>query len=108
MRLHADRGVTITVDVLPDLQVRADREDLDEMLGNLLDNACKWARASARISAVRSGDRIAVIVDDDGPGIEASMRTAVLKRGVRADEAAPGSGLGLSIVAISPKRTAAA
>ena len=68
------------------------------MLGNLLDNACKWARDSARISAARSGGRIAVIVDDDGPGIEASMRMAVLKRGVRADEAAPGSGLGLSIV----------
>jgi signal transduction histidine kinase len=97
-RLHAERGVNISVDVLPDAKVRVDREDLDEMLGNLLDNACKWARSRACVSAVREGDRIVLMVDDDGPGIEASMRTAVLKRGVRADEIAPGSGLGLSIV----------
>jgi signal transduction histidine kinase len=98
LRLHAGRGVHIAVDVPPDVQVRADREDLDEMLGNLLDNACKWARTGARITAVREGQSIVVFVDDDGPGIEPSMRTAVLKRGVRADEMAPGSGLGLSIV----------
>lgn len=98
LRLHAGRGVNITVEVSPELQVRVDREDLDEMLGNVLDNACKWARSSARVSAVREDNAIVVSVDDDGPGIEASMRTAVLKRGVRADEVAPGSGLGLSIV----------
>ena len=97
-RLHAERGVQIAVDVPPHLQVRVDREDLDEMLGNLLDNACKWARSRARLSAVRDRDHAVLTVDDDGPGIEPSMRTAVLKRGVRADELAPGSGLGLSIV----------
>jgi signal transduction histidine kinase len=97
-RLHAERGVTIAVDVPPDVHVRVVREDLDEMLGNLLDNACKWARSSARISAARADGFTTVMVDDDGPGIEKSMRTAVLKRGVRADEVAPGSGLGLSIV----------
>jgi signal transduction histidine kinase len=97
LRLHADRGLTIAVEVGSDLHVRVDREDLDEMLGNLLDNACKWARRRAAISAVRDGDRIVLMVDDDGPGIDASMRTTVLERGVRADEVAPGSGLGLSI-----------
>jgi signal transduction histidine kinase len=97
-RLHAERGVTIAVEVAADLQVRVDREDLDEMLGNLLDNACKWARSRARVVASREDDRIVVSVEDDGPGIEPSMRAAVLARGVRADEAAPGSGLGLSIV----------
>jgi signal transduction histidine kinase len=97
LRLHAARGVDIAVDVEPDVHVRVEREDLDEMLGNLLDNACKWARTRARVSCDRAGDRVVVIVDDDGPGIEASMRAAVLGRGVRADERAPGSGLGLSI-----------
>jgi signal transduction histidine kinase len=97
-RLHADRGVSVSVDVGPDLAVRIDREDLDELLGNLLDNACKWARSRAALSAVRDGDRIVLMVDDDGPGIDASLRTTVLERGVRADELAPGSGLGLSIV----------
>ena len=97
-RLHAERGVTISVEVAPDLQVRVHREDLDEMLGNLLDNACKWAGSRSRVVASREGDRMVVIVEDDGPGIEPSMRAAVLARGVRADEAAPGSGLGLSIV----------
>ena len=96
-RLHADRGLRIDVDVAQDLLVRVDREDLDEMLGNLLDNACKWARSRCRISARRDADRVAVTVDDDGSGIDVSMRSVVLKRGVRVDETAPGTGLGLSI-----------
>jgi signal transduction histidine kinase len=78
--------------------VRAEREDLDEMLGNLLDNACKWARSTVTVSSTPAGSAIVVTVDDDGPGLEASMREAVLQRGVRADEGAPGSGLGLAIV----------
>lgn len=97
-RLHAERGVAIDVTVPDDVHVRVDREDLDEMLGNLLDNACKWARGLARLSADRDGASITVTVEDDGPGIAAALRAAVLERGVRADEAAPGSGLGLSIV----------
>ncbi len=97
-RLHADRGLQIEVDVAPDLPVRVDREDLDEMLGNLLDNACKWARSRCRIAAERHADRVVVTVEDDGPGIDADKRAVVLQRGVRADESAPGTGLGLSIV----------
>jgi Histidine kinase-, DNA gyrase B-, and HSP90-like ATPase len=68
------------------------------MLGNLLDNACKWARARVRLTCSKEGERIVIAIDDDGPGIEPSMREAVLRRGVRADEAAQGSGLGLAIV----------
>ena len=97
-RLHADRGVTIHLDVSPDHTVRGQREDLDEMLGNLLDNACKWARARIVVSSAASTGSVSVTVDDDGPGIDPSMRALVLQRGVRADEAAPGSGLGLAIV----------
>jgi signal transduction histidine kinase len=97
-RLHAERGLSIEVDVAADLRVRVDREDLDEMLGNLLDNACKWGRRRARVSAAREGGDVVVVIDDDGPGIDPAMRQAVFERGVRADEAAPGSGLGLAIV----------
>jgi signal transduction histidine kinase len=98
LRLHAERGVTIDVDVDPAHAVRSEREDLDEMLGNLLDNACKWARSRVSIASTSSAAGVVIVVDDDGPGLDASMREAVLQRGVRADEAAPGSGLGLAIV----------
>jgi signal transduction histidine kinase len=97
-RLHADRGLSIDLDIAPDNVVRAAREDLDEMLGNLLDNACKWARSHVIVCSTRTIASIEITVDDDGPGLEASKRTIVLQRGVRADEAAPGSGLGLAIV----------
>jgi signal transduction histidine kinase len=78
--------------------VRSQREDVDEMLGNLLDNACKWARSRVVIASASADDTIVITVDDDGPGVDAAMRDAVLQRGVRADEAAPGSGFGLAIV----------
>jgi signal transduction histidine kinase len=97
-RLHAERGVTIDVRVPPGHAVRAQREDVDEMLGNLLDNACTWARARIVIEATAVGDAVEITVDDDGPGVAPAMRDVVLQRGVRADEAAAGSGLGLAIV----------
>jgi signal transduction histidine kinase len=98
LRLHAGRSLAIQVDVDPGHTVRSEREDLDEMLGNLLDNACKWGRSQIAIASAVSGSTVVITVDDDGPGLETSMREAVLQRGVRADEAAPGSGLGLAIV----------
>src|SRR5262249_46215875 len=78
--------------------IRGQREDLDEMLGNLLDNACKWAKSTVTLRSLEEDDYIVILVDDDGPGIPRTMRDEVLQRGVRADETAPGSGLGLSIV----------
>jgi signal transduction histidine kinase len=99
LRLHADRGLAIDVRVPPEHSFRGQREDLDEMLGNLLDNACKWARSRVSIESTSTGGTVALTVDDDGPGLDPSLRDAVLQRGVRADEAAPGSGLGLAIVA---------
>ncbi|MEO8484070.1 MAG: HAMP domain-containing sensor histidine kinase [Acidobacteriota bacterium] len=97
-RLHAERVLAITADVAADHVVRVPLEDLEEMIGNLLDNACKWAKARVVVSASRMGDDVVVRIDDDGPGLEAPMRERVLQRGVRADEATPGSGLGLAIV----------
>ena len=96
--LHAARGLVIQVDVDPVHTVRVQREDLDEMLGNLLDNACKWTRTRVSLSSSAADGTIVLAVDDDGPGVPAAQRASVLQRGVRADEAAPGSGLGLAIV----------
>jgi len=103
LRLHAERGLAIDVRVAPEHIVRCERQDLDEMLGNLVDNACKWARGRVVIAAAGSTSpagsaAILITVDDDGPGLPPAMREAVLQRGVRADEAAPGSGIGLAIV----------
>ncbi len=98
LRLHAERGLTIDVHVDPDHAVQVQREDLDEMLGNLLDNACKFARSRVVITSSLNGPSILITIDDDGPGLDPTLRDAVLQRGVRADEAAPGSGFGLAIV----------
>ncbi len=97
-RLHASRGLALNVKVSNEHHVRVQREDLDEMLGNLLDNACKWAKSRVTVSSSAHGNAITITVDDDGPGLAPGMREAVLQRGVRADEAAPGSGFGLAIV----------
>ena len=97
-RLYAERGLVIDVQVPPDLSARAQREDLDEMIGNLLDNACKWGRSRVALEARQAGGFVEILVDDDGSGLATEMREAVLQRGVRADEGAPGSGLGLAIV----------
>jgi signal transduction histidine kinase len=97
-RLHADRGVTFAVTVDPAHAVRCQREDLEEMLGNLLDNACKWGRSAVRVASSVAGAGLVIDVDDDGPGVDAALAAQVLERGVRADEAVEGSGLGLAIV----------
>ena len=97
-RLHAERSLRLELDVPAELAVRVERQDLDEMLGNLLDNACKWARSRVAVACSRAPDGVVIAIDDDGPGLPEPMRETVLQRGVRADEAAPGSGLGLAIV----------
>jgi signal transduction histidine kinase len=97
VRLHAGRGVTVDVRVSPHHAVRGQREDLDEMLGNLLDNAFKYAASRVVVESAERDGRVVFTIDDDGPGLAASLRDAVLQRGVRADEAGSGSGLGLAI-----------
>jgi signal transduction histidine kinase len=98
LRIYSGRGLSMVVDVSPEHFIRGQREDLEEMLGNLLDNACKWAKSSVKIQSMQEEGAIVLTIDDDGPGLAPSMRDAVLQRGVRADEASPGSGLGLAIV----------
>ncbi|MEO8663473.1 MAG: sensor histidine kinase [Bryobacteraceae bacterium] len=97
-KLYAGRALSISSRIAPELCARVQREDLDEMLGNLLDNACQWANSRVILEASQTGHSIVVTVDDDGPGLVPAQRSVVLERGVRLDEAAPGSGLGLAIV----------
>ena len=97
-RLHADRDLHIAqADMDETLSCRGDAQDLQEMLGNLLDNACKWARRQVNITATVNDGLITVHIDDDGPGLSEAQRSTVLARGVRADEHTPGTGLGLAI-----------
>jgi signal transduction histidine kinase len=100
-RVHAARALRIeAAPIAPGLAFAGEAQDLQEMLGNLLDNACKWARGTVRVAAERSegGATLRLQVDDDGPGIDAAQRERALARGARLDESAPGSGLGLAIV----------
>lgn len=98
-KLHAGRRLDLSADELPPGAAFAGEEqDLQDMLGNLLDNACRSARGAVRVSARHEGRQLQITVDDDGPGIAPDQRAAVLQRGVRLDESRPGSGLGLAIV----------
>jgi len=97
--IHADKPITVDVHVSHEHFVRTQREDLDEMLGNLIDNACKWGASRVEVRSSNDAGQTEITVDDDGPGLAPELRESVLQRGVRADEAAPGSGLGLAIVA---------
>jgi signal transduction histidine kinase len=97
-RLHSERGIAIESSIPADQTVPVRIEDLDEILGNLLDNACKFARTRVAVASTQTGESVSITVDDDGPGLAPAMRESVLQRGVRADEAAPGSGFGLAIV----------
>lgn len=97
-KIYAGRALQITSKLAPDLCARVQREDLDEMLGNLLDNACKWANSQIVVEAARIGNMLVLTLDDDGPGLAAPLRSRVLERGVSLDERGQGSGLGLAIV----------
>lgn len=98
-RIHAGRDLDLVMQPMAaSLAFHGEAQDLQEMLGNLLDNACKWASRRVEIDAVIEQDRLVIRVDDDGKGIAAEQREAMLRRGVRADQQVPGSGLGLAIV----------
>jgi signal transduction histidine kinase len=105
-KIYAARAICFTPEVPETIRFQGERQDLDEMVGNLIDNGGKWARSSVAISAVPEPQRnnserhfFFVTIDDDGPGLSPGLRQAALSRGKRLDETKPGSGLGLSIAA---------
>jgi signal transduction histidine kinase len=105
-KIHRDRGIAIDIETPRDTRFRGERQDLEEMVGNLVDNACKWAESRVAIEVLPAADdpsgahKLRVVVDDDGPGLTAAQREQIgtVRRGQRLDETKPGSGLGLSIV----------
>ena len=97
-RIHAERRLDIALDIGPGAAFGGERQDLEEMLGNLMDNACKWAKAKVRVGAAVKDGLLRLSVEDDGPGLAADARESVLNPGERLDESVPGAGLGLAIV----------
>ena len=104
-KIHRDKGIAVDVRADPEARFRGERPDLEEMIGNLVDNACKWASARVAIEVVRErpdpareAQLVRIVVDDDGRGLSPSEREQAAMRGKRLDETKPGSGLGLSIV----------
>ncbi len=104
-KLYRARDIAIDVDVPDHARFRGEQQDLEEMIGNLVDNGCKWAQSRVAIEVMADQppsdgvkSRVRIIVDDDGPGLSPAEREQVALRGQRLDETKPGSGLGLSIV----------
>jgi len=97
-RIHEDRNVTVTVECPEGIAFRGERHDFEDLLGNLVENGCKWARGQVFVQAESRDGRITITVDDDGPGVAPDQRAKLFQRGTRLDETTPGTGLGLSIV----------
>ncbi|WP_348271615.1 HAMP domain-containing sensor histidine kinase [Methylobacterium sp. Leaf125] len=96
-RLYAEKHLAIALDLPAGLAVACDPQDIDEMLGNLIDNACQWSHGRVRVSAAATEAGIAVTVADDGPGLDAEAAERAVRPGGRLDESVPGHGFGLSI-----------
>jgi signal transduction histidine kinase len=104
-RIYRDKGIAITLSCPDDVKFQGEKQDLEELLGNLLDNACKWAKSHVfltvtppAVDGAATVRRLVIVVEDDGRGLTPDQLTVIGKRGLRLDEATPGTGLGLSIV----------
>jgi signal transduction histidine kinase len=101
-KIYRDKNLAIDLSLPPNTRFRGERQDLEEMAGNLIDNACKWATSrvtvTVEIAREEGRPRLVLLIDDDGPGLPEEARAEMMKRGRRLDETKPGSGLGLSIV----------
>ncbi|WP_051645310.1 ATP-binding protein [Labrenzia sp. DG1229] len=104
-KIYQDKGIEVAFNQTGDIRFRGESQDLEEMGGNLIDNACKWASSRAMVNIVSRDDpatnreMFVLTVEDDGPGLSPEQRAEAVKRGRRLDETVPGTGLGLSIVA---------
>lgn len=105
-KIYESRAINLEIDCPSGVRFFGEKQDFDEMAGNLLDNACKWARSSVTVKVeppqalgASAPKTFRLIIEDDGPGLPEEFRLQAVKRGRRLDESVPGSGLGLSIVA---------
>ncbi len=97
-RIYQDSDLVYDFSQLDDCWFRGESQDLEEMVGNLMDNACKWAEGRVRICATSENEQLVLTVEDDGPGIPEGRIEEVMHRGHRLDESKPGHGHGLGIV----------
>ncbi|QJT80289.1 two-component system sensor histidine kinase PhoQ [Kosakonia sp. MUSA4] len=96
-KVYQRKGVNITLDISPEISFVGEQNDFMEVMGNLLDNACKYCLEFVEVSARQTDDTLHIVVEDDGPGIPIAKREVVFDRGQRADTLRPGQGVGLSV-----------
>ncbi|PHM33442.1 sensor protein PhoQ [Xenorhabdus innexi] len=96
-KVYQHKGINVTLDISPELTWLGEKNDFLEVMGNILENACKYCLEFVQVSALMDENSLTIIVDDDGPGIPPNKRHIVFERGLRADTLRPGQGLGLSI-----------
>jgi len=96
-KVYQRKGVVITVDISPEITFVGEKNDFMEVMGNVIDNACKYCLEFVEISAVHTEHELVILIEDDGPGIPESKREVIFQRGQRADTLRPGQGLGLSL-----------
>ncbi len=102
-KVYADKDIAFSFECAPDISVRINKDDLYEMIGNLTDNAFKWAKSRVHINcrleqAKNKASCLVITVEDDGPGVSPAVAKLIIKRGVRADEQTPGQGIGLAVI----------
>ena len=97
--MYRDKQVSCELDVDAGSKYQADQGDLNEIFGNLLDNAYKYCRQRVLVEVRSSVERVEIVIHDDGPGLPLEAEEAVIERGARADESVPGQGIGLAVVA---------
>ncbi|MGF6438999.1 two-component system sensor histidine kinase PhoQ [Kosakonia cowanii] len=96
-KVYQRKGVNITLDISPEVGFVGEQNDFMEVMGNVLDNACKYCLEFVEVSVNQSDDMLHIVVEDDGPGIPLAKRELVFDRGQRADTLRPGQGVGLSV-----------
>ncbi|VEA73174.1 Sensor protein PhoQ [Serratia rubidaea] len=98
-KVYQRKGVVITLDISPEVTFIGEKNDFMEVMGNVLENACKYCLEFVEVTTLHSDEHLTIVVDDDGPGIPQSKRSLIFQRGQRVDTLSPGQGLGLSVAA---------
>ena len=98
LKVYSDKSLDFEIDLSPTLLFKGDEGDLTELLGNLLDNACKWAARRVRLRGSEQGEDLTLVIEDDGPGVSQAALAHLRERGARGDPTRPGQGIGLAVV----------